>query len=110
MLQSRRIKITEEGSLIKIMGGEGNQLFNFILKTFKHTNNFVDVGGIFLWTASFSHLNLLTWQSMGTVSDAASPEFSEDGEQWKWQQNLLVGKSCLRFQSKLMKRDPNVKS
>lgn len=40
-------------------------MFNFILKTFKHTDSFVDVGGIFLWTASFSRLSLLTLAERG---------------------------------------------
>jgi len=47
--------------------GGGNQLFDFRIKTFKHTNSFVEVGDSFWWTA-FSHLSLHTWQSVGTVS------------------------------------------
>lgn len=70
------------------MGGES--LFILIQKVFKHNNSFVDVGGI-LWTASFSSQSAHLAQS----GDAASLQFSRDGQQWKWQQYL--GKAVSDF-------------
>lgn len=78
---------------LKLKGGK-KSLFIFIQKAFKHNNSFVDVGGI-LWTVFFFHLNLLLQQRVGTALDAASLQFSEDGQQWNWQQCL--GKAVSDF-------------
>lgn len=76
---------------LKLKEGE-KSLFILIQKVFKHNNSLVDVGGV-LWTASFSSQSAHLAES----GNAASLQFSEDGQQWKWQQYL--GKAVSDFRS-----------
>lgn len=82
---------------LKLKGGR-NQLFIFIQKAFKRNNSFVDVGGI-LWTASFSSQSAHL-AGHGTCLRCCIPAALR-----RWaavEVAAILGKSCLRFQSKLV--------
>lgn len=83
---------------LKLKGGK-KSLFIFIQKAFKHNNSFVDVGGI-LWTVFFFSSQSAASAEGGNCLGCCIPAVLR-----RWaavELAAMLGKSCLRFQTKLV--------